>query len=106
MLVAADAWEPATSRCREHIRDLGLSRHDVAQVILQLNPGEFRKHFGPCATEFGDFNADDYLIWVDDVTFQRCAPHRGIRLYIKFAIRSTPVGDDCLVVSFHESISR
>jgi Motility quorum-sensing regulator, toxin of MqsA len=102
-LVAADAWVFATRKCRDDVMSLGMTRKDVANVLLQLPDGRFRKPYGPCNTDFGVFSGDDYLLWVDDITFVSCAPGAGKRLYIKFAIRSTPAGEDCLLISFHES---
>lgn len=104
-LVAADAWEAGTSRCRDEIRSLGLFRADVAKVLQNLTQNDFRKHFGPCCTDFGEISGDDYVVWIDDVTLARCAPNMGLKLYIKFGIDVDEAGEACVVISFHESKS-
>lgn len=104
-LVKADAYVFATPVCRSDVRALGLTEAQAASIVLLLEPVDFRSIFHtPCKHDFGTSVCDDYVIWVDLATMQRCAKGAGEKLYIKLTIDSDPgEGDGLLVISFHES---
>ena len=104
-LVQAGAYVFATPDCRTDIRGLGLTEEQAASILLLLRPEDFRSIFHtPCKHDFGASICDDYVLWVDISTMQRCAKNAGDKLYIKLTIDADPTeGDGLLVISFHES---
>ena len=103
-LIEADAWDYATRKCQQDVASLNLLREQVREVLLLLEPANFRKVFGPCLTDFGTCNADDYVLWCNLTTLQRCRREQGDRLYIKLCVDTHPEdGDACLLISFHLS---
>ena len=103
-LIEADAWDYATRRCQQDVASLDLRRDQVRELLMLLEPGNFRKVFGPCQTDFGTRNADDYVLWCNLTTLQRCRREQGDRLYIKLCVDTHPEdGDACLLISFHLS---
>jgi Motility quorum-sensing regulator, toxin of MqsA len=101
-LVKEDAWDYATNGCRRDVESLGLTRAQVASLLLALDKEkDFRKEFGTASTDFGDVLADDYVIWFDEDSLARCRPYLGTCFYVKVAIHSEKDGDACLVISLH-----
>lgn len=105
MLVGAGAYVFATPDCRSDVRGLGLTEAQAASIVQLLQPVDFRSIFHtPCKHDFGTSICDDYVIWVDLTTMQRCGRGAGDKLYIKLTIDTDPIeGDGLLVISFHES---
>lgn len=89
-LIEEDAWVLATTRCRRKVEALGLTRAQVRAMLLSLTPQDHRKEYGPADTDFGQIEADDYIL-----TFE------GDCYYIKLGIHGNDEGDSCLVASFH-----
>ena len=106
-LVREGAYAFVTPKSRADVRSLGLTQADAAQLLLLLDEArDFRKVFPiNCRHELGESMCDDYLLWVDFSTMQRCSPDMGEKLYIKLAIDSHPDdGEACLVISFHAAL--
>jgi hypothetical protein len=102
-LVVDGSWDYATERCRNDVRALGLVSGQVERIVRALTGSDFRKEFGPCKTNWGLVQADDYTIQYDDVAMARCGQSQGLDLYIKFAVYTDPSGQSLLLISFHES---
>jgi hypothetical protein len=102
-LVRQDAWCLATRRSRDKVQSLNLRSEQVRQLLLLIQAEDFRKEYGPATCELGEVQADDYLLWYDDLQGARCAPNNGLLLYIKFGIHTDADGSCCAVISLHPS---
>lgn len=89
-LVTADAWHLGTRTCRDKVRDIGMTRQDVAACLLSLTAADFQREFGDATTDFGVVQADAYSVEFD-----------GLWLYVKFGVHSNENGDQCVIASFH-----
>jgi hypothetical protein len=102
-LVRQDAWHLATRRCRDSVRRLNLHPQEVQQLLLLIQTRDFRKEYGLTECDLGEVIADDYLLWYDDVQGTRCAPNKGLLLYIKLGVHTNSDGSCCAVISLHPS---
>jgi len=100
-LLSEDAWYLATRKCRDNVVSLGLLGTDVKDMLLALTQADFRSEFGKCDSDFGEVEADDYLLWFDEDRKIRCRPYAGQGFYIKLAIHTTAEGACCLIISLH-----
>lgn len=50
-------------------------------MLLALTTDDHRKEFGPAETEFGEIQADAYLLHYDDDAQCRCKPSDGLAYY-------------------------
>lgn len=109
-LVASGDWTYASEDCKRKVRAYDLTDNDVAMIVASLRPqpvgqgGNFRKEYGSAQTRnFGVLDADDYLVWFDNLQHRLCRPNEGILFYLKLAIY-TDIGNDlCVVVRLHPS---
>jgi hypothetical protein len=104
-LVRADAWDLANDSCRRYVRSVEWTTEQVATVLLQLTPGNFRKVFGEADSDYGTHVADDYLMWVNMETLQ-CSDESDMDAhlhYLKLAIDTNEEGIACLVIGIHRS---
>jgi hypothetical protein len=103
-LVEQDAWEMVTERCRRDVLEMGLSRAQVKQILMQLKSSDFRKAQPQMYTDWGDVDADDFKMWCDLDDCVRCERGEGVELYIKMGEHTDDDGSACALISFHRSI--
>ena len=102
-LVRAGKFVLATQRCRANVQSLGLIRSAQVRMLLAVTIADHQKEFGPSDSEFGEIQADAYLLYYDDDNQCRCKPRDGVAYYLKFGIVTGGDGELCAVASFHLS---
>lgn len=100
-LIGVDAWAVGTNSCRTDIAELGITQKQAVAMVLLLTRSDFDAMRPGMTTDFGNIDADQYLLFVDE-SGKRCKKGAGTPYYIKLGVKVVPNGDFCVVVSFHE----